>query len=192
MSEAMKMTGKLPVIREESSGNESGHVVVVYDDRVARTQALAVCDVLVRQVWGAVNLEFHWWRTDFLTDAIMSEQAAEDGVKADFLVLCAGSEHQLSTALQDWFERWLGRRQEREGILVDVGAITAERIAPSSARRRELLRRLCRRGHFDYLAAYDSVSSPIPGADGEAASLGPTIERVLGGIRPPSHFGLNE
>lgn len=175
-----------------TAGVETCHVMVVYDDRHARTQALAVCDVLVRQIWEAVNLKFHWWRTDFLADALMSRQAAADGVKADFLVLCAGAEPQLSTPVRDWFDGWLPRRRERVGILVDVGVIRAGHAVPSSPARRELLRELCRQGNFDYLAAHGLESGPVQTAAEETLRLGPTIEGVLGDIRPPSHFGLNE
>ena len=51
-------------------------VVVIYDDPTTRARALTACDYLVSQHWENVELDFYWWRTDFLDDANMSRAAA--------------------------------------------------------------------------------------------------------------------
>ena len=163
---------------------ETCSVVVVYDCNATRARAMAACDYLVQQIWGNVELDFHWWRTDFLQDASLASLAAENAIASDFLIICSGSEHELPFSLSRWFEGWVTRRGNRFGALVDLGTVRDNRAIPSSRLRENFLRKLCQQGGFDYLTAF--------GMEPRTAPISPFIDEVLGGARPPSHFGLNE
>jgi hypothetical protein len=162
-------------------------IVVLYDDDATRTRALAACDYLVGQFWESVELNFHWWRTDFLSDPAMAEMAAGDSVAADFLIVCSGTEQRLAPALEQWFEIWLERRINRLGALLDLGTIRGAQNIPSLPGREQFLRDVCRRGNFDYLTAFGETA----GARSDA-KVGGVIDDILGESRPPTHYGLNE
>ena len=95
-------------------------VVVLYDGDKTREKALAACDFLVKQFWQDVELEFHWWRTDFLRDSTLATVASTNAVASDFLIVCLDSHREIAPALESWFEGWVTKRSGREGALVDL------------------------------------------------------------------------
>lgn len=161
-------------------------VVVIYDDPAARARALTACDYLVSQLWDNVELDFHWWRTDFLDDANMSRAAAHYAIGADFLIICSTGTANRSKTLETWFESWIRERDKHEGALIDISL-----LPDSSHRLQSVLREIAERGKFDYLASTEA--SPGKRSTGKLASALPaSAERLLDHSRPPSRFGLNE
>lgn len=163
---------------------ETCSIVVIYDGQATRARAMGMGNYLLQQIWSEVELNFHWWRTDFLQDSALAKLAAENAIAADFLIICSGSEHELPFSLSRWFEGWVPRRSDHFGALVDLGTVRDGRTIPSSRLRENFLRELCQQGGFDYLTAF-GMSSQTP-------LMGSNFDEVLGGVRPPSHFGLNE
>lgn len=161
-------------------------IVVLYDGFQSRARAMSACDYLVKQFWPEVEVKFHWWRTDFLSDLTLAKVAADNVVVADFLIFSSESDGEISPALESWFESWLDRRGEREGALVDLGS------APRSSQREFFLREISRRGRFDYLTVIpdergNALNSDLPAKKG--LSMAEDFSRET---RPPSHYGLNE
>jgi hypothetical protein len=160
-------------------------VVVIYDDPLTRARALTACDYLVGQLWENVELDFYWWRTDFLDDANMSRAAAHYAIDADFLIICSsGTEHRSKT-LEAWLESWIKERDKNEGALIDLSL-----LPDSPSRLQSVLREIAERGKFDYLASTETSGNR---STGKLASLLPaSADRLLDRSRPPSRFGLNE
>lgn len=165
-------------------------IVVLYDGDATRARALTACDFLVNQFWQDVELEFHWWRTDFLRDETLATVASKNAMAADFLIVCLDPHREIAPALESWFEGWVENRSGREGALVDLtcdsrsnGELTLIQI---------FLREVCQRGSFDYLTAILG-DGRIPKTDNQPAKeYFQRIDDILSEPRPPSHFGLNE
>jgi hypothetical protein len=166
-------------------------IVVLYDGTATRARAMVACDYLVGQFWEDVELSFHWWRTDFLRDPAFATVAAANAIDSDFLIICSGTEHELSPALEQWFETWLERRGNHLGALVDLGTVQERRSISSSPERERLLRDICRRGSFDYLTAFSTVVGNAVG-ENSVPRMGGALEESNREGRPPSHYGLNE
>jgi hypothetical protein len=164
-------------------------VVVIYDDNATRARALTACDCLVDQIWESVELDFHWWRTDFLKDQYMARAAAYYAIAADFLVVCSNPAGETSRILGRWFESWISRRLSREGAFIDL--ITAQNVRDASPRHHDALRDIAKRGGFDYLGVV-APQSPEQIAGQSGQPLSSTLPDPLGNSRPPSRFGLNE
>lgn len=173
--------------RETPDFQDVCNIVVLYDNDATRTRALAACDYLVQQFWQEVELKFHWWRTDFLSDASLARVAADDAVGADFLIISSENERAFPPQLESWFESWLERRTGVLGALVDLQS--AHPPGSNDSAREQFLREIGRRGNFDYLTA-------IPSGAGETTSNVRSPQsgkmNVLGESRPPTHYGLNE
>lgn len=164
-------------------------IVVLYEGDATRARAMAACDYLVRQFWQEVELQFHWWRTDFLRDTELAALAADNAVQADFLIISSESPQEFAPALESWFESWLERRTDRQGALVDLAATPS---GGGMTARAQFLQEVSRRGKFDYLTAVpQGEPSASHSADVSPARHG-IIDDILGESRPPSHFGLNE
>jgi hypothetical protein len=165
-------------------------VVVLYDGDATRARALDACDYLVSQFWRDVELEFHWWRTDFLGDAVLAKIASTNAVASDFLIVCLDSGREISPALESWFESWLTHRSNHQGALVDLTNARKTKSEPTQIQM--LLREVSQRGNFDYLTAIldEEVSSRASNTSARGNYSG--VDDILGETRPPSHFGLNE
>ena len=161
-------------------------VVVVYDDPITRARALTACDYLVSQLWENVELDFYWWRTDFLDDANMSRAAAHYATEADFLIICSTGTENRSKTLETWLESWILDRDKHEGALIDLSL-----LPDSHNRLQSVLREIAERGKFDYLASTETSTNNR--SSGKLASVLPaSADRLLDRSRPPSRFGLNE
>lgn len=170
------------VVEKESRST----VVVIYDDPTTRARALTACDYLVSQLWENVELDFHWWRTDFLDDANMSRAAAHYAIGADFLIICSTGTENQSRTLEAWFESWIQERNKHEGALIDLSP-----LKNSPHRLPSFLRGIAERGKLDYLAATETSGRNRP--PGKIASILPaSTDRFMDHSRPPSRFGLNE
>ncbi|TSA41817.1 MAG: hypothetical protein D4R57_00180 [Verrucomicrobiales bacterium] len=165
-------------------------IVVLYDGDVTRARALEACDYLVNQFWQDVELEFHWWRTDFLRDEMLASVAATNGVAADFLIVCLDSNREIAPALESWFESWLMKRSGREGALVDL--TRAQKPGTELTQRELFLREVSVRGNFDYLTAIPDEGRTSLASGNPSGEMSGVIDDILGESRPPSHFGLNE
>ena len=164
-------------------------VVVIYDNTASRARAMTACDFFVNQFWENVELEFHWWRTDFLQDPGLAGDAAKNATESDFLIVCLGEAGADLATLEAWFENWIAGRQGREGVLLDLSATDSQRN-----RQTDFLREICGRGSFDYLTpapAPPAASMPRSPA-GQTATISSAIEERRHHSRPPSRFGLNE
>jgi hypothetical protein len=182
------------VIEEENTSplSELCTVVVLYDDDATRARALIAGDYLIGQFWEDVELDFHWWRTDFLNDPCLAQAAASHAWQSDFLIICSQDPTEVSPVLEAWFELWISRRGGREGALVDL--TLAPPLLAKGTRRELVLREIAERGGFDYLTATQNLSSTDsqrrPSAWSDNRTMTPY--NTLDQSRPPSHFGLNE
>lgn len=167
-------------------------VVVIYSDGQTRARALTACDYLVSQIWETVELDFHWWRTDFLNDPQMAGVAARHAIAADFLIVCLSPAADVPTTLETWFASWLHQRGSRQGAMIDLNPpTTADILQPE---RHGSLRAIALRGNFDYLTTIPAQ----PEAKSSGGDQSPALEKLPALVdsakdaRPPSRFGLNE
>ena len=160
-------------------------VVVIYDDPFTRARALAACDYLVGQLWENVELDFYWWRTDFLNESNMAQAAAHYATEADFLIVCSTGIDAPADTLEKWFEIWVKERKKTEGALIDLSLMPDTKRKGTHLQR--VLQSIAERGRFDYLTTV--AQGPRP----DFPALRKTsTDRLMESSRPPSRFGLNE
>lgn len=170
--------------------NDACTIVVLYDCDATRARALSACDFLVNQFWKDVELEFHWWRTDFLSDETLATVASANAVAADFLIVCLESQEEISPALESWFESWVTERRDCEGALVDLTDNSG--AAKEFTMIQTFLREVSQRGNFDYLTAIPGDEKKSKTETQSTQEYFQRIDDTLKEPRPPSHFGLNE
>jgi hypothetical protein len=170
--------------------NDICTIVVLYDCDATRARALTACDFLVNQFWQDVELEFHWWRTDFLRDETLATVASANAVASDFLIVCLESHREISPALESWFENWVTERHDREGALVDLTSPLGSREKLTLIQT--FLKEVSQHGNFDYLTAIPGDGWNAKMDNQPAKEYFQRIDDILSEPRPPSHFGLNE
>jgi hypothetical protein len=175
-----------------SNLKDTCNIVVLYDGNDTRARAMAACDFLVKQFWEDVELNFHWWRTDFFRDPALATVAARDAVAADFLIICSDNRNPPSPSLERWFESWLDLRGDRLGALVDLTVSRAGQTFGLTETRQRFFREICQRGRFDYLTTLAEAGPEFTNPPSVSRALGGITDDFQGDSRPPSHYGLNE
>jgi hypothetical protein len=156
-------------------------VVVIYDTDQMRARAIAAHHYLLERCRGNVELQFHWWRTAFLTDPLLANVATENALASDCVMICLEDDPAVSPSLESWFESWIERRENRDGALVDLGPRPPN---GNGSLRETFFRDLCRRGGLDWLTAPPQSRSTPPRLDFPFDELPDRL--------PYPHFGLNE
>lgn len=173
--------------------DEIWSVAVLYDDAPTRQRAMVVGRELVQRFWTEVTFQFHWWRSDFLTDDAMLAAAVGDASTADFIVVSSRPEQPFSPFVIKWFDDWIGRRAGREGAFVDLTEPTTG--SADLVHRRQLhLRRLAHRAMMDYLTRMPEImDGALPdsfeSAENRAAQLTSVMDQILH-LPPPPRLNL--
>jgi hypothetical protein len=178
-----------------SNSQDTCNIVVLYDGDASRTRAMSACDFLVGQFWEHVELNFHWWRTDFLRDPTLARVAAADAIGTDFLIISSDQRDTPSPLLEQWFESWLAQRPQQhqhQGALVDLTTSPGGQVYGFAETREQFFREVCRRGNFDYLTTLAEAGPEFSAPSAAPPNVKGIIEDILGDSRPPSHYGLNE
>ena len=171
-------------------------MVVLYEDKLTRDRAMALCDRLVQRFWAEVEFSFHWWRTDFLTDPRMAQSADADAADADIFIFSPSPTTTLSPILLRWFDGWSPRRQSREGMFLDLTQAAALQY-PIVQQKQACLRELAGNAGLEYfnrLPPSFGAGAPnsLQDVETRASQLTTVLDDILTRIPPPPHFGLNE
>ncbi len=156
---------------------------------------MAICDHLMKQFWPTVEIQFHWWRTDFLADPVMANSAAEVAAAAHFVLFCPSEETEWSSAVSEWAESWASQRGNREGALVDLTEF-ASGLSTIAFQKASFLSKIARLAGMDYLTrapwvAADSPADSFETLDLRATRITSVLDEILRREIPP-HFRVEE
>jgi hypothetical protein len=184
----MDATNEMP---ELSPHKEFCSVLVLYEDLATRQRGLAACDYLIKNFWAEVEFEFHWWRTDFLADALLAAVAAEKASEANLIFLCSAGTKQPSATLIAWFDSWIENRLAGEGMLVNL--ITSETSAHHRQVGELFLREISRRADLDYLGTFPQTSTgTFPASAMDAEHQASQMSTEIKELQRASRFGIND
>ena len=180
---------------EVSLRKEACTVLVLYEDLATRQRGLAACDYLMRNFWAEVEFEFHWWRTDFFADASLAAAAAEKASQANLIFWCSTATREPAPTLKAWFDSWIDRRLEREGMLVNLNTGDAPPYQPHAGE--SFLRDISRRADLDYLGTFPQTStgtfpSSVIDAEHRANQMSSVLDGLLRESHRPPRFGIND
>lgn len=159
-------------------------VVVLYDSVDTRAKAMQFCDHLLLQFGEELDIEFDWWRTDFLAEIQLAELSAANAVTADIFIVCTNPAKQLPPPVKTWFDSWADKHAGHLGALVDLSAMPTGQ--PGCAQ--PFLREISKAASLDFLEPIQDASHPY------WASYQASENRVPHRDEPPApeHYGLNE
>lgn len=154
-------------------------ILVVYEDPVARERAVDFCDQLVKRFWGTCEFEVSWWSFEQLADSLVAAQTAERAARADLVVVASTQPGDLPITMKRWFERWLEKRSDREGIL--AGLMDPSRQPSDWGRLKDnYLRQAAHRAAMDYLTQLPAgISLSIPESQESYSERAACVTRVL-------------
>jgi len=162
-------------------------VIVIYQDADTRAAAMAFCDGLVAKFWARFNFEIGWWSFHDLEQEQSAQEALQKAVDAGVVIFVSSSQNSIPFQLQHWIERWLCRRGEREGVLIDLSEASHGKGGPGLT----YLRKVAHQAGMDYLTQMpQSFAEPLPESPESVANLAGQVSSVLEEIlkrrpRPP-------
>lgn len=137
-------------------------IAVVYDQAEARQTAVGFCDGLISRFWEQFEFDISWWSFEQLESGESAQAAAKKAATADIVVFSTSPQQRVPERFQQWIELWLPKREEHEGVLVNLfpAVPPAEVASPAMSL---YLRSIAHRAGMDYLTGVpEGISHPIP------------------------------
>src|SRR5437773_11930871 len=91
------------------------NIVVVYEDFVTATRAMAVYDSLVRSLGDHYEFSNSAWKFEILRQASLKQIAAYDALESDVILISAHAESDLPSEVKSWIDLWW--EQGANGVL---------------------------------------------------------------------------
>jgi len=113
------------------------------------------CDQLVQRFWSSSQFDVAWYPLSLLQEQTTACEVAQRGAGADMIIFAVDPEGEVAAELLAWVENWLGRRGEREGILVGLLDPATAPIGHTTPKYM-YLRHAAHRGGMDYLTQLPS------------------------------------
>jgi hypothetical protein len=129
-------------------------VVVIYESPAARDCAY---HQLTERFPANITQSFHWCSCEELKDANQLEALVRKAANSDLFIVSATVEGDFSFELKSAIERWLTRREDREGTL--VGLFVGSKRGSVAPLKEIYLRHIAHRAGMDYLSHLTPVSS---------------------------------
>jgi len=192
------MTGKIEQFKSSGGIGDVGtpcKVAVFYGDTESRERALKLSSRLAFKFMADVDLDFSWWKFEFLTDGVIAGLAAQSAGQADMILYSLTTTNELPSPVQACNELWLDQRQGKNGLLVALIG------RDDSLKRRPVpihayLSDLARRAGMQFMSRWES--QPPEGVDyldmmlRRANESSPVLDEMLSRSRQTTHWGINE
>jgi hypothetical protein len=110
------------------------NVVIVYEDFLTGTRAMAIYESLVRAFSNHYDFSNSAWKFEILRQVSLKKIAAFDAVEADLILISARADSELPREVKAWIHLWLAQTDQVNGALVLLLADADEidgRISPA-------------------------------------------------------------
>lgn len=180
----------------ESPDASSCRGVVVYEDQPTRDRALRLCDELIRKFWHDLEMDFSWWRFDYLRDADLARLAADAAVNADLVIFSACGAKELPPPVRLWIDSWVDRRMNRPNALVALIGVADDPVKGLTPIH-VYLREIARQAGMEYLSHVTDASTvrldtSMNGIARRAGEVTTLLDKMLHRPTIPPRWGINE
>ena len=115
-------------------------LVVVFDDLVARQEAVQIYSHLVK-IYSRLakrgrddfDIECNWWQFDDLTQNKQGAEAAKVAGHADMVMIVCAKSEELPSSIKVWVEMWLAKKGEQDTALVAMVGVANRQNRPTTA-----------------------------------------------------------
>jgi len=170
-------------------------VVMAYEDPLTRHRAMHLHDHLARQLSDDFDFQCAWWSFEHIADPTLREQAVDDAMASNMIVLSLKAGNELSPAAQMWMEDWSQRRDHHKCALVTLFTESGGPKPGTPIFSR--LKQIARQARMDFFTNITEATGAIVGlnlkqlAERENA-ITPTLKGILEQRFPASRWGINE
>lgn len=192
------MTEKIAQFTRNDGTSELGipcKVAVFYGDTESRERALKLSSRLAFKFMSDVDLDFSWWKFQFLVDGVIAGLAAQSAAQADMILFSLTTMSDLPSEVKACNELWLDQRQDKHGLLVAlIGKDDSIKQRPIPVHT--YLADLARRAGMQFMSRWES--QPPEGMEyldmilRRANESSPVLDEMLSRAQQTTHWGINE
>ena len=169
---------------------EFGSVIVIYDDGPARQRAVEFCGRMVERFWAEYEFDVHWCSFSELSKTSPAEEAIVKAAAAAVIIFATSGRGEIPRRVRTWIDKWLPKRADREGLLVDLRESGQEgQVCDATC---TYLRAVAHQGCMDYLTDLPhTILRSLPDSLESVSARACQVTSVLDGIlraqhRPPT------
>lgn len=175
------MANAIPTLSGELADAETCSCigVVLYPDHDARYRAMQLCSRITQRFQNLIDLEFRWWRFQYLQDPILMGQAIQEVLPANIIILSYHSGMRLPDEVKAFYEVWVDQRKKGPGAIIGLGS-AMENAADMDCRMVDYLQEIADRAQVDLITeARLEWQSELAQISCRAHHVTPTLEAIL-------------
>ncbi|MBN2507731.1 MAG: hypothetical protein JXQ71_13665 [Verrucomicrobia bacterium] len=165
-------------------------LVIAYEDHGTRDRAMLLYDRIAQQLTDDYDFQCAWWKLEHLRDPSLMEQAIEDAVQANMIIVALHDGRSLPKAAADWLDAWAPNKFGNKSALVALLS-RPPNAPPCPHGRQAFLQRVARQARMDFFVHCAEAGSHAPLLSAEsigerAAAMTPFLESLLRTPPPPT------
>jgi hypothetical protein len=156
-------------------------LVIAYEDRPTRDRAMLLCDRIAQQLRDDYDFQCAWWKLDHLREPRLLEQAVDDAMQANMIIVSVHAGDVFLPAALAWMHAWAPNKVGNKSALVALVSRLSEPHALPTGRQVHL-QRTARQARMDFFvhAVEDPVTALQPMLKTEdPLSMTPFLENIL-------------
>ena len=134
---------------------------MLYENPATRERAVKLCDDFVTKSGGDPEPEVHWQSFAELGSSGTADPAAEAAAVAEIIIFAISAQGDLPAHVKSWTEKWLGKRGEREGVLIGLLLDGRNNPCEIACLKEVYLRHLAHRAGMDYLTHLPALTRAV-------------------------------
>jgi hypothetical protein len=158
-------------------------LVIAYEDRATRDRAMLLYDRIAQQLLDDYDFQCAWWKLDHLREPSLMEQAIDDAVQANMIIISLHAGKELPPSATDWLDAWAPNKIGNKSALVALLSMSGQSTGHAHGRQ-ACLQRVARQARMDFFLHYaDSNCRPqVYSAEyihERARAVTPLLENIL-------------
>jgi hypothetical protein len=123
-------------------------LVVAYEEQATRDRAMLLYDRMAQHLMDDYDFQCAWWKLDHLREPSLMEQAVDDAIQANMIIVSLASGSTVPKTALDWMKAWAPSKPGNKSALVALLG-SGEQAGPPDSRQ-VCLQRIARQARMDF------------------------------------------
>ena len=164
-------------------------LVIAYEDHATRDRAMLLYDRVAQQLLNDYDFQCAWWKLDHLREPSLMEQAVDDAVQANMIIVSLHAGRALPKIAMDWMDAWAPGKVGNKSALVALLSMSGPGNDVAQGRQ-AYLQQVARRARMDFfLHSIDACCGPQIYSEehiqDRARAMTPLLDNLLQTTPPP-------
>ena len=124
-------------------------LVIAYEDHATRDRAMLLYDRIAQQLLDDYDFQCAWWKLDHLREPSLMEQAIDDAIQANMIIVSLHTGKDLPQTATHWLDAWAPNKIGNKSALVALFSLSGESTDHVHGRQ-ACLQRVARQARMDF------------------------------------------